>query len=138
MNVSRNYLNKPHRIYWGGGGAKILKWSDERGRISWGWGGGESPVTTTWANSSTFLKIISCPTKYEFAPQMPSPNSEAWRRRKFFVRRQSDSSLIVGCIIDPRPGLRALSMDPFVPCVTHWCTIYPALHVVLLRPRVER
>jgi hypothetical protein len=81
MNVSRNYLNKPHRIYgvgWGGGG-KILKGSDERGQISWG--GGESPVTTAWANSSTFLKIISCPPpKYEFAPQMPPPNSEAWRR----------------------------------------------------------
>ena len=34
-------------------------------------GGGESPVTTAWANSSTFLKILSCPPKYEFAPQMP-------------------------------------------------------------------
>jgi hypothetical protein len=33
-----------------------------------------------WENSSTFLKIISCPPKYEFAPQMPPPpNSEAWR-----------------------------------------------------------
>ena len=32
--------------------------------------GGESPVTKTWANSSTSLKIISCPPKYEFAPQM--------------------------------------------------------------------
>ena len=41
----------------------------ERGRISWR-GGGESPVTKTWANSSTSLKIISCPPKYEFAPQM--------------------------------------------------------------------
>jgi hypothetical protein len=39
----------------------------ERRRISWG---GESPVTKTWANSSTSLKIISCPPKYEFAPQM--------------------------------------------------------------------
>ena len=56
------------------------------------------------------------------------------RRRKFFSRRQSDSSLIVGRIIDPRPGLCALSMDPFVPRVTHWCTIYPSFHVVL-RPR---
>jgi hypothetical protein len=37
-----------------------------------------------------------------------------------FFRRQSDSSLNVGRIIDPRPGLRALSMDPFVPCVTYW------------------
>ena len=36
------------------------------------------------------------------------------RRRNFFPRRQSDSSLIVGHIIDSRPGLRALSMDPFV------------------------
>ena len=34
-----------------------------------------------------------------------------WWRSKFFFRRQSDSSLIVGRIIDPRPGLRALSMD---------------------------
>jgi hypothetical protein len=59
---------------------------------------------------------------------------QCWRR-KFFFRRQSESSLIVGRIIDPRPGLRALLMDPFV---THWCTIYPSLHVVLLRPRVER
>jgi hypothetical protein len=50
-----------------------------------------------------------------------------WRHCKFFIRRQSVSSLIVGRIIDPRPGLRALSMDPFVPCVTHWFTIYPSL-----------
>jgi hypothetical protein len=60
------------------------------------------------------------------------------RRRNYFFyffRRQSDSSLIVGRIIDPRPGHRALSMDPFV---TYCCTIYPSLHVVLLRPRVER
>ena len=56
----------------------------------------------------------------------------------FFFGKQSDSSLIVGRIIDPPPGLHALSMDPFVPCVTHWYTIYPSLHVVLLRPRVER
>jgi hypothetical protein len=41
------------------------------------------------------------------------------RRSKFFSRRQSDSSLIVGRIIDPRPGLRALLIDPFVSCVTH-------------------
>jgi hypothetical protein len=33
-------------------------------------GRGESSVTKTWANSSTSLKIISCPPKYEFAPQM--------------------------------------------------------------------
>ena len=53
------------------------------GRISWG---GESPVTTAWANSSTFLKILSCPPKYEFAPQMPPPpNSEAWRRHCFYL-----------------------------------------------------
>jgi hypothetical protein len=44
------------------------------------------------------------------------------RRRKFFSRRQSDSSLIVGRIIDPRPGLYALPMDLVIPCVTHWCT----------------
>ena len=31
----------------------------ERGRISWG--GDKSPVTAAWANSSTFLKIRSCP-----------------------------------------------------------------------------
>ena len=31
-------------------------------------------MTTAWANSSTFLKILSCPPpKYEFAPQMPPP-----------------------------------------------------------------
>jgi hypothetical protein len=97
MKISRNYLNKPHRIY---GGANILKWSDiprvfaPLGAIFLGYsppkgdiprnialllrggeypgGGGESPVTTAWANSSNFLKILSCPlTKYEFAPQMP-------------------------------------------------------------------
>jgi hypothetical protein len=45
------------------------------------------------------------------------------RRRKFFFRRHPDSSLIVGRIIDQRAGLHALSMDPFVPCVTHWNTI---------------
>ena len=54
--------------------------------------------------------------------------------RQIFFRRQSDPSLIVGRIIDPRPGVCALLMDPFVPCVTHWCTIYPSFHVVL-RPR---
>ena len=60
------------------------------------------------------------------------------KRRKFFFRRQSDSSLKVGRIIDPRPGLRALLIDPFV---THQYTIYPSLHVLkvlLLGPRVER
>ena len=60
------------------------------------------------------------------------------RRGELFFRRQSDSSLIVGRIIDSRPGVCALSMDLFMPCVTHWCTIYPSLHVVRLRPRVER
>ena len=62
-------------------------------------------------------------------PTLPSP--------KIFFRRQSDSSWIVGCIIYPRPGLRALSIDPFVPCVIHWYTIYPPFHAVLFRPRVE-
>jgi hypothetical protein len=33
-------------------------------------GGAESSVAKTWANGSTSLKIISCPTKYDFAPQM--------------------------------------------------------------------
>ena len=41
------------------------------GRISWG--GVKSHVTMAWAKSSTFLKILSCPPKYEFAPQMPPP-----------------------------------------------------------------
>ena len=52
------------------GGAIFLGYSPpflRGGLISWG---GESPVTKTWANSSTSLKIISCPPKYEFAPQM--------------------------------------------------------------------
>jgi hypothetical protein len=60
----------------------------ERGLISGGGGGGggdKSYVTSAWASSSTFLKIISCPPqKYEFAPQIPPPpkkNSEAWRRQ---------------------------------------------------------
>jgi hypothetical protein len=55
------------------------------GRISWG--GDKSPVTTAWANSSTFLKMLSCPPKYEFAPQMPPPppNSEAWRRHCKYI-----------------------------------------------------
>jgi hypothetical protein len=32
------------------------------------------------------------------------------RRGKLFFRGQSDSSLIVGRIVDPRPGLRELSI----------------------------
>ena len=62
-----------------------------------------------------------------------------WALWQFFGR-QSDSSLIFGRIIDPRPGLRALSIDPFVPCVIHWYTIYLSLHIhiVLLRPHEER
>ena len=35
---------------------------------------------------------------------------------QIFFRRQSDSSLIVGRIIHPRSGLRAVSMDSFVSC----------------------
>ena len=64
------------------GGTIFLGYSPpfERGANLLGGGGGKSPVTKAWANSSTFLKIISCPPKYEFAPQMPPPpNSEAWR-----------------------------------------------------------
>ena len=56
----------------------------------------------------------------------PPPRIVCDRRGKTttIFRRQSDSSLIVGRIIDPRPCLRALSIDPFVPFVTHWYTIY--------------
>jgi hypothetical protein len=88
MNVSRNYLNKPHRIYGGEypkggaaiflghsplwGGAIVLGYSSPGGGIPRNiapfWEGGESPgggdkspVTMQWANSSTFLKILSCP-----------------------------------------------------------------------------
>ena len=92
MKVPRNYLNKQHRIYGGGGrisyrggdipgafaplvgGAIILGYSSPGGGIprnialfreggeSPGVGGGDkSPVTTAWANSSTILKILSCP-----------------------------------------------------------------------------
>ena len=37
---------------------------------------GGSPMTTAWANSTTYLTILSClpPKKYEFAPQIPPPN----------------------------------------------------------------
>jgi hypothetical protein len=54
----------------------------ERGRISWG--GGKSPVTTAWANNSTFLKIISYPPPKNMSLPLkfpPPPNSEAWRRQ---------------------------------------------------------
>jgi hypothetical protein len=74
------------------------------------------------------------------AELVPSPGTYARksgsRSCKFFSRRQSGSSFIIGRIIDPRPGLRTLSIDPFVPCVIHWFTIYPSLHVLLLGPRV--
>jgi hypothetical protein len=62
-----------------------------------------------------------------------------WALWQFFGR-QLDSSLIFGRIIYPRPGLRALSIDPFVPCLIHWYTIYLSLHIhiVLLRPQEER
>jgi hypothetical protein len=72
MKVSRNYLNKPHRIYG-------ISPPFERGWISWG--GDKSPVTTAWAKSSTFLKIISCPPPNMSLPlKCPPPkknNSEA-------------------------------------------------------------
>jgi hypothetical protein len=47
------------------------------------------------------------------------PHSAVWGA----IVRKSDSSLIVGCIVDPRPVLRELSIDPFESCVTHWFTI---------------
>ena len=54
-----------------GGGAIFLGYSPPFGKGGESpEGGGGSPVTKTWANSSTSLKIISCPPKYEFAPQM--------------------------------------------------------------------
>jgi hypothetical protein len=58
----------------------------ERGGANLLGGGGERPLTTAWANSSTFLKILSCPPppKYQFAPKCPS-NSEAWRRHCSFI-----------------------------------------------------
>jgi hypothetical protein len=51
----------------------------------------------------------------------PPPPQNSMRSLK---QNNNFSSLIVGCIIDPRPGLSTLSIDPFVSCVTHWCTIY--------------
>jgi hypothetical protein len=51
-----------------------------------------------------------------------------WALWKFFGR-QSDSSLIFGRIIDPRPGLRALSIDPFVPCMRN-----PLIHYLSIIP----
>ena len=63
MKISRNYLNKL-----GGGGIESP-------------GGGESPVTTAWANRSTFLKILSSPPKKNMSLHLKCPpNSEAWRR----------------------------------------------------------
>jgi hypothetical protein len=47
------------------------------------------------------------------------------------------ASLIAERITDRRPGLLALPIDPFVPCVTYWYTIYLSLHAVLFRPRVK-
>jgi hypothetical protein len=72
------------------GGAIFLGYSSPGGgiprNIALFWEGGESPgggdkspVTTAWANSHTFLKILSCPPpKYEFAPQMPPPPPKFW------------------------------------------------------------
>jgi hypothetical protein len=76
-----------------------------------------------------FLRILQWWGKTTKGPiSLPSPPPrivcDRWSKTTTFFRRQSDSSLIVGCIIDPRPDLRALSIDPFVPCVTHWYTIY--------------
>jgi hypothetical protein len=45
--------------------------------------GGECPKGM--GGRYSFLKILSCPPKYEFAPQMPPPNSEAWRRHCYRV-----------------------------------------------------
>ena len=76
MKVSRNCLNKPHRIF---EGRIFLGYSPpfERGANLLGWG--ESPVTKAWENSSTFLKIISCPPNTSLPLKCPPPNSEAWR-----------------------------------------------------------
>jgi hypothetical protein len=76
MKVSRNYLNKSRHIAYmrgeypkGGSDIPMVFAPLLRGGESPG-GGGESLVSKIWANSSTSLKIISCPPKYEFAPQM--------------------------------------------------------------------
>ena len=62
-----------HSPLWGGGGAVFLGISPSFERGTNLMGGDKSPVITAWANSSIFLKILSCPPtpKYEFAPQMP-------------------------------------------------------------------
>ena len=73
--------------------------------------------------SSAFLGILQWWGKTAKGPiflALPHPQN-SMRSSK---QNNNFSSLIVGCIIDPRPGLSTLSIDPFVSCVTHWCTIY--------------
>jgi hypothetical protein len=79
-----------------GGGAIFLGYSSPGGGIPRNiapfWeganllGGDKSPVTTAWANSSTFLKILSCPPKIWVCPSNAPPNSEAWRRHWFALK----------------------------------------------------
>jgi hypothetical protein len=52
-------------------------------------GGDKSPVTTAWANSSTFLKIISCPPKIWVCPSNAPPNSEGWRRHRWWRSKRN-------------------------------------------------
>ena len=79
----------------------------ERGRISWG--GDKSPVTTAWANSSTFLKILSCPPPNMSLPLKcpPPPNSEAWHRH---CRSYGNCLILTGilCIFKPITALKSL------------------------------
>jgi hypothetical protein len=54
-------------------------------------------VTTAWANSSTFLKILSCPPPiYEFAPQMlpPPPILSLGAATGNYRRQMSNGSII--------------------------------------------
>jgi hypothetical protein len=63
-------------------GANLLGGTKVLGQKSWD----KSPVTTAWANSSTFLKILSCPPKIYVCPSNAPPNSEAWRRHCAQIR----------------------------------------------------
>jgi hypothetical protein len=74
-----------------------------------------------------FLRILQWWGKTAKGPILLAlPQDSMWspKQNNNFFRRQSDSSLLVGHIIDPRPGLRTLSINPFVPCITHWYTIH--------------
>jgi hypothetical protein len=91
-----------HSPLWGG--AIFLGYSSPGGGIPrniapfWGGespgGGDKSPVTTAWANSSTFLKILSCPAQNMSLPlKCPPPqilNLRPWSARTLYVYAHAD------------------------------------------------